>query len=201
MPFERTKRTTATAVRLTATRVGNVRAVGSLQTDDKSPVLPREDADQGDGDPSRLDRELVELLNELRVIIPGVQVLFAFLLTVPFTNRFGEASGLERAAYAVSFGCATICSVLLLTPSVYHRARFRQRDKERLLLWSNRLTIIASIALAVGIASSVLLVLGFLYTDHWGVLGAVITLALAAVLWYFLPLTGPRHPRPPDRSR
>jgi Na+/H+ antiporter NhaD/arsenite permease-like protein len=143
-----------------------------------------------DGDPSRLDRELVELLNELRVMIPGVQVLFAFLLTVPFTNRFADARVLERSAYAVSFGCATVCSVLLLTPSVYHRTRFRQRDKERLLRWSNRLTIAASAVLAVGIASSVLLVVGFLYSDAWGVVAAGIALALAAALWFVLPISG-----------
>src|SRR6059058_4200036 len=85
----------------------------------------------------RVNRELIELLNELRVALPGVQVLFAFLLTVPFTQRFGKTTEIERDIYFVTLILAALSSVLLIAPSSQHRLLFRKRDKERLLLRAN----------------------------------------------------------------
>jgi predicted neutral ceramidase superfamily lipid hydrolase len=105
---------------------------------------------------AKLDRELIELLNELRVVLPGVQVMFAFLLTVPFSNRFNQISTLQRNAYFAAFLFTTVASILLITPSAYHRLRWRQRDKEHILTFSNR------VAIAGGIAGAAVLVFWFL---------------------------------------
>ena len=78
-----------------------------------------------EGEKERRDRELIELLNELRVALPGVQVLFAFLLTVPFSNGFSRMTDLQRNVYFVSFLCATVATILLIAPSTYHRIQFR----------------------------------------------------------------------------
>lgn len=89
----------------------------------------------------RHNRELIELLNELRVALPGVQVLFAFLLAVPFANGFPKLSSFDREIYFVAFIATAVSTVLLMAPSSYHRLRWRQGDKERILVVSNVLTI------------------------------------------------------------
>jgi hypothetical protein len=89
----------------------------------------------------RVNRELIELLNELRVALPGVQVLFAFLLTVPFAQRFGAVSDLQRAVYFVALISTAVASVLFITPTAYHRLRWREPDKEGMLFTANRLAI------------------------------------------------------------
>ena len=81
----------------------------------------------------RVNRELIELLNELRVALPGVQVLFAFLLAVPFSQRFSETTDLQRDTFMVALLSTLAGSVFLIAPSAYHRIRFRDRDKEALL--------------------------------------------------------------------
>ncbi|MEO8693282.1 MAG: DUF6328 family protein [Acidimicrobiales bacterium] len=92
-----------------------------------------EDRDERSGKADRLDRELIELLNELRVMLPGVQALFAFLLIVPFSERFASTTRTERVAYYIAFAAAALSSILFMAPSVYHRVQFRHHDKERLL--------------------------------------------------------------------
>jgi hypothetical protein len=136
----------------------------------------------------RLDRELIELLNGLRVILPGVQVLFAFLLGVPFTQVFGEASDEQRAAYFAAFTSTAAASILLIAPSSYHRLRWRQRDKERLLRTSNRLAISGVALLGVAVTATVYLVSDALF-------GAAASGAVAGAVggglvwfWYGLPL-------------
>ena len=88
----------------------------------------------------RVNRELIELLNELRVALPGVQVLFAFLLGVPFTQRFGQVTELQKDVYFLTFLCAAVATALLIAPSAYHRLEWRRGDKEHLLVVLNRLT-------------------------------------------------------------
>ena len=82
----------------------------------------------------RLDRELEEFLQGLRVLLPGVQVLFAFLLTVPFSQRFGELTDAERALFVTALACAAVAAALLIAPSAFHRVLFRDRDKEWLIV-------------------------------------------------------------------
>ena len=136
----------------------------------------------------RIDRELIELLNELRVALPGVQVLFACLLGIPFANRFREVSGTTEIVYVVCLVATTLASALLIAPTALHRLRFRDERKEEILLLSHRLAIAGTTVLAVAIASAVYVVVAFLY-GPWA--GAALTAAVALVLaglWYVLPL-------------
>jgi ABC-type uncharacterized transport system YnjBCD permease subunit len=138
---------------------------------------------------SRLDRELIELLNELRVALPGVQVLFAFLLTVPFTGGFQRVTNLQRDAYIVAVVATAIGSALLIAPTAYHRIRFRDRDKEQLLRTSNRLALGGLVALAVAMTSSVFLVVDFIFSF---VAAAAVAGGLAGAFiwfWWGLPLS------------
>jgi len=138
---------------------------------------------------SRLDRELIELLNELRVALPGVQVLFAFLLTVPFTGGFERVTALQRDAYIVAVVATAIGSALLISPTAYHRIRFRDRDKEQLLLTANRLALAGLVALAVGMTASLFLVVDFIFSFT---AAAVVAGGLAGVFawfWWGLPLS------------
>src|SRR6476660_1649211 len=98
----------------------------------------------GESDKERLDRELIELLNELRVALPGVQVLFAFLLGLPFTQRFEQITGATEVMYVVSLVSAAAASAFLIAPSAHHRLRWRSRDKEHLLRTSNRQAIVGT---------------------------------------------------------
>jgi phosphatidylserine synthase len=139
-------------------------------------------------DKDRLDRELIELLNELRVALPGVQVLFAFLLILPFTNRFEQISGLERAVYFIALLGTTLASALMIAPSAYHRIRFREHDKEALIVTSNRLLLGGMAALAVAIVCSVFVIADLIYGPTTGVVTAVGTAAIYGWFWYGMPL-------------
>jgi hypothetical protein len=136
----------------------------------------------------KLDRELIELLNELRVALPGVQVLFAFLLGVPFTQRFQEVSDLQKDAYFFTFLCAAAATALLIAPSAYHRLTWRQHDKEHLLRVSNRLAISGTAFLAVAIASTVFVVTDLLFDTTSAGIIAGLTAGFYAWFWYALPL-------------
>jgi hypothetical protein len=142
----------------------------------------------GESKGERLDRELIELLNELRVLLPGVQVLLAFLLTAPFNQRFAElAPAVERAYFgAVLF--ATAATLLLVAPSVHHRVQWRDRDKERLLVSANRLAILGTVFLAVAIVLALWVVSRVLYTSGPAFLVAAGALVAFAWIWFALPL-------------
>lgn len=140
------------------------------------------------GEKGRRDRELMELLNELRVALPGVQVLFAFLLTVPFTQRFGDISSSQRNVFFVAFLSAATATAFLIAPTAYHRIRFREGDKERMLRTSNVLALIGTVFLALSIVCVVFLITDILFA---GPLPAVVTAIAAGLfvgLWYGLPL-------------
>jgi hypothetical protein len=136
----------------------------------------------------RVDRELIELLNELRVALPGVQVLFAFLLSIPFANRFARVDDFQRDVYFVALLSAMLSSGLLIAPSAYHRLLFRQSEKERILMHANLLAIAGLTALAVSLLACILLVSDFLFgrTTAWVVTG--LGGATISTLWYALPL-------------
>jgi predicted membrane channel-forming protein YqfA (hemolysin III family) len=136
----------------------------------------------------RLNRELIELLNELRVVLPGVQVLFAFLLTVPFTNQFSRITNEQRQVFFATFLCTTVATALLIAPSAYHRLRWREYDKERMLRTSNRLSIAGLIFLSLALVGAAFLVTDLLF--H-AAAAAVVTAAVAIVFawfWWGLPL-------------
>ena len=143
----------------------------------------------GEDHKSRVDRELIELLNELRVALPGVQVLFAFLLTMPFTQRFGQTNTLQRTTFFVAFLCTAVASILLIAPTALHRLLFREGDKERILKTSNKLTIAGSLFLAVAITAVVFLISDVLYGSPASWITAGVIGALAFGIWYALPLS------------
>jgi amino acid transporter len=138
----------------------------------------------------RIDREVIELLNELRVVLPGVQVLFAFLLILPFQAGFSEVTDVERGVYLVAFLATTAATILLMTPASFHRLRFRAGDKERMLQISNRLVIAGMVCLAVAITAAVFLITEVLLGDLWGFVVAGATAIGLAGLWYAVPLLG-----------
>jgi hypothetical protein len=142
-------------------------------------------------------QELVELLNELRVVLPGVQVLFAFLLTIPFTGRFKELSTFQDTLFAISFLFAALALVLLMTPTAYHRIRFRAGDDEAMLRISNRLTIAGIACLGVSLEAAVILVGDLIpFRPMAAVAGAIVGLLLVG-LWFALPLWRAGHDRSP----
>src|SRR6478672_9743735 len=107
----------------------------------------------------RADRELIELLNELRVVLPGVTVMLAFLLAVPFAKGWTKVTGFERDVFVVAFLAAALSVALLTAPSSYHRLRFRHGHKERMVKVGNRLAIAGIAASAVSLEAVVVLVM------------------------------------------
>ena len=141
-----------------------------------------------ESDEQRHNRELIELLNELRVALPGVQVLFAFLLAVPFANGFPRLHGVDRDVFYAAFIATALSTVLLIAPSSYHRLRWRQHDKKRMLRISNALTIAGLLCLAVSITCVVFVITDFLFHRAWAATFTGIVGAAFLVLWYGLPL-------------
>ncbi len=146
----------------------------------------------------RIDREIIELLNELRVTLPGVQVLFAFLLVVPFQQGFSALSDVQRAIYLFALLATTASTILLMTPASYHRLRFRARDKLRMLFISNRLVIVGMALMALAITASVYLIVELVLGQLAGL--GVVALALVGfgVFWYAVPLSGKSRDDPAD---
>jgi amino acid transporter len=136
----------------------------------------------------RRNRELIELLNELRVALPGVQVLFAFLLAVPFANGFPKLGELDRHVFFVAFIATALSTVCLIAPSSYHRLRWRDHDKERMLVVSNWLTIAGLALLAVAITAVVFVITDFLFHRAWAAAFTAIVALAFLVLWFGLPL-------------
>lgn len=137
----------------------------------------------------RQNRELIELLNELRVALPGVQVLFAFLLTVPFSNRFLALTESQRAIYFATFVGTTIATGLLMAPTSYHRIRFRQGDKERMLRTSNRFTIVGIAFLAVSVTLAVVLTTDLMFGLGIATVVGLGVLVFLVWVWFAIPLS------------
>jgi len=143
----------------------------------------------GEDKQERVNRELIELLNELRVVLPGVQVLFAFLLIVPFSNGFSKVTHTQRAVYFVAFLFAALGTALLIAPSSYHRLRFRKRDKEKMLLTSNKLAVAGMAFVAAAIGGTVFLISDFLYHVTAASVVTALVAGWFAWFWYGLPLS------------
>ena len=143
-----------------------------------------------------MDREVLELLNELRVTLPGVQVLFAFLLILPFQQGFAEITDLERGVYFIAVLATTVATTLLIAPASYHRLRFRERDKERMLRISNRLAIAGMACLAVAVTAAVFLITELVFGDAAAVAVAVAVGLLLVTFWFAIPL----YPKVRDQS-
>jgi uncharacterized membrane protein len=161
-------------------------------------------ADPGSGrdetETERLDRNLSELLQELRVALPGVQVLFAFLLTIPFNQRFGLLTTAQERIYLGTLLSTLVAAVLLIAPTAYHRITFRKQQKAHLVLLANRLAIIGLGFLALAMTGVVLLITDFLFSTVVTVVCTAFAALMFATFWYALPVWR-RATLEDDRSR
>jgi hypothetical protein len=136
----------------------------------------------------RYDRNLTELMGELRVALPGVQVLFAFLLVVPFQQRFASVSRFERDLYFATLLLSVLASTLLIAPTVLHRLVFRQGAKAYLVRRSNQLTIGGLAVLACSLTSAATLITHFLLGQTAAIAVAAAVGCTLGLVWFGLPL-------------
>ena len=146
------------------------------------------DSGRNETEEERVDRNLQEMLGELRVALPGVQVLFAFLLVVPFNQRFGEVTSFQKAVYFVTLMFTTASAMCLIAPSAHHRVEFRRQDKENIVRTGNQIVIVGLGLLAVAMTGAVLFVTDVLYGGTTTFVVAVGVALAFVVLWFALPL-------------
>ena len=139
-------------------------------------------------DKDRADRNLAELLGELRVALPGVQVLFAFLLVVPFNQRFTDVTEFQEKVYLATLLCATLASAFLIAPTVHHRIEFRRQNKEQIVVTGSRLAVVGLAFLAVAMTGVVLLVTDFLFAEATAAVCTAVAGAAFLWLWFAIPL-------------
>jgi hypothetical protein len=143
----------------------------------------------------RCDRNLVELLQEVRVVQTGVQVLFAFLLTAPLAARFPELSTFQRDVYFATLLATGAAAVLLIAPTAYHRILFRLGDKEHLLAVSNRCTLAGLAFVGIAMLGSLLFVSDLLFGDAVAIATVVVAGLVMTISWCVAPLLRRRHVR------
>ena len=154
----------------------------------------------------RLDRNLSELLQELRVALPGVQVLFAFLLAVPFQQGFEDITGFQERVYFATLLLTAASAVLLISPSAYHRMTFRMQQKDDLVVLANKLAIAGLSFLALAMTGAIMLITDVLFGTTATVVTSVLALAAFVAFWAALPLQRRGRLRqegllPPDRPQ
>jgi len=150
--------------------------------------------DERDESPlERLDRNTVELLNELRVAGTGIQVLFAFLLVVPFNTGFSRLSSFDRYEYFVTLVCIAVAAVLLIAPSIHHRILFRLGQKSYVVRVANRLAIIAGAFLSVGLTGIMVLIGDVVFGGVTAAVAGVVAALVVAGVWFVPPLARRRQ--------
>ncbi len=142
----------------------------------------------GESGQERRARELIELLQELRVVLPGVQVLFAFLLTVPFSARFGEVSPLQQTVFFGTLVCTAISAGLLIAPSVHHRILWRQQAREHRLRVANELAIAGMVLLVPGMVGAIFVITDILFGSTPAAAGTATIAAFFAYVWFVIPI-------------
>ncbi|HKG09224.1 MAG TPA: DUF6328 family protein [Gaiellaceae bacterium] len=145
-------------------------------------------ADEREDESERLDRELIELLNELRVALPGVQVLFGFLLTVPFSQGWSRVTDTERLVFFLTFLSTAVATALLIAPSAQHRILWRARDKDALLRRANSLALAGTAFLALAVTGAVWVVTDIIYAQAPASLVTAGVAGLFAWVWFAAPL-------------
>ena len=150
--------------------------------------LPPQSAPSEETEKERLDRNLNELLGELRVALPGVQVLFAFLLTVPFSQRFAKVTAFQEKVYFATLLLTAIASALLIAPTSHHRLQFRQQAKFHIVRTANKFAIAGLAALALAMIGAVMLITDFLFAKSTTIVVTALTTLLFAVAWYAHPV-------------
>ena len=144
--------------------------------------------DSRDEEELRRDRQMIELLNELRVALPGVQILFAFLLTVPFSQRFPMLTPLQRDVFYVTLLATTLSTACLIAPSASHRIRFHQRDRSWLIESANTLLIVGLGFLAVAIGAAFLLISDLMFDGARVWVYTAVMWTVIVGLWFGRPL-------------
>ncbi len=150
-------------------------------------------SDRDETPSERADRNLEELISEVRVALPGVQVLFAFLLVVPFNDRFRDLSRFDQRLYLATLLSATIAAALLIAPSINHRIEFGTGDKEHLVRLANRLTIAGLAMLAASMTMAVALVTNLVFSGATAVIVATSLAGLFSLLWFVMPVVRVRN--------
>lgn len=173
-----------------------MRETGGVGPSDEPGLDPRRPGETAE---ERLDRNLAELLAGLRVALPGVQVLFAFLLILPFQVGFERASGFQEKVYFATLLATALATALLIAPSARHRIQFRRGDKEWVVVTANRLAITGLASLGVAMTGATLLVSDFLFSDLVAALTTAGVVIAIGWLWFGAPLRrrlgGDRSPR------
>jgi hypothetical protein len=136
----------------------------------------------------RADRNLSDLLQELRVALPGVQVLFAFLLTVPFTQRFDELSRFDQRLYYGVLICVALATVMLVAPTAGHRILFRRQQKEYIITISNRLALIGLLLVAIAMTGAIALISDFIFGTATAVVSTIVMAVAFVGFWYVGPI-------------
>jgi hypothetical protein len=159
-----------------------------------------EPADDEESSGERANRELIELLNELRVALPGVQVLFAFLLTIPFSQRFDQLDDSDRRVYFAAVLATAAATLCLIAPSAHHRLRFRSGIKEQLLHVSNVFAIVGLMFLAFAVTAATYVITDLVYPGRLPRIVAAVLAASFVVAWFLVPLLYRRERTPPARA-
>jgi O-antigen/teichoic acid export membrane protein len=169
---------------------------------DRDAVTSQADDDRPETELQRSDRNFTELLQELRVAQTGVQILFGFLLTVPFSNRFAEhATRLQTVVYVLTMLACAAAVALIIAPVSLHRRVFRQGRKPELVRWANRLAQAGLFSLLLAMAGVVFLLLDVLEGAVLAVLLTIVVATVYVVLWYRLPReSGLRPEESPSRK-
>ena len=142
----------------------------------------------GEGAQERSAREVVELLQELRVVLPGVQVLFAFLLTLPFTQRFAQLTTLQQEVFFATLLCTAAATALLIAPSAHHRLLWRRGAREERLQVGNLLTILGLLFLVPAMVGVIFVITDLMFGSPTAVGVTVAMAASFVLLWFLLPL-------------
>jgi hypothetical protein len=146
------------------------------------------DADRNETAAERADRNMMELLQELRVATTGVQVLFAFLLAVPFAQGFAEVTDFQKQVYFATLLLSCAATGFLIAPSPYHRLNFQQRDKKNIVDASSRLAVIGIALLALAMTGAVMLITDVLFSSTTATITVIGIGLMFIVLWFVLPL-------------
>jgi hypothetical protein len=139
-------------------------------------------------DRERTERQMAELLQELRVALPGVQILFAFLLTVPFAQGFQRVTSFQKNLFFATLMCTAISTACFIAPTATHRLRFHKRDRRYVIESANALLIAGLVFLALAIIGAVALITDFLFDGAGRWIWPAIVALVTAVLWFARPL-------------
>jgi hypothetical protein len=156
---------------------------------DDADRLPTDSSGRRETEIERLDRNWGDLLQELRVVQTGVQLLTGFLLTLPFQQRFKELSSAERGVYLFAVGTSIVATGFLQAPVSLHRALFRKHRRRETVQLAHRLAIVGIFALGWAVVAVATLIFEVLLGWSWGITSGVVTALLLLTLWLMIPLS------------